>query len=145
MKRTALFLALLAVAACDNNPAGEDNEPQPDPSCAQISAPGVLGLGCVPERFTGEVSVGGRYAYTSTWGTRGASRVPGNAIKVWDVAGNIPAPVDSVLISGATTTGDVQVTDDGKLLVVATEFTPGSIVVLSLADPRRPVEISRFS
>ena len=143
MKRTALLLAVLAAAACENNPA--DPDPQPDPSCQQVTVPGALGLGCVPERFTAEVTVGGRYAYTSTWGQRGASRTPGNAIKVWDVSGNVPAPVDSVIISGAVTTGDIQVTDDGRHLVVATEFSPGSIVVFSLADPRRPVEISRFT
>jgi hypothetical protein len=99
----------------------------------------------VPERFTAEVSVGGQYAYTSTWGQRGSARTVGNAIKVWSVTGNVPVLLDSVIISDASTTGDLQVSDDGKLLVVATEFTPGSIVVFSLADPRRPVQISRFS
>jgi hypothetical protein len=43
-----------------------------------------------------------------------------------------------VFVSGATTLGDVAVTDDGKLLVVATERTDGSIVIFDLADPRRP-------
>lgn len=148
MKRTALFLALLATAACERDPGtGPDPDPVPAPdlSCAQISAPGVLGLGCVPERYTAEVTVAGRYAYTSTWGMRGESRTPGNAIKVWDVAGKVPALVDSVIVTGASTIGDVQVTDDGKLLVAATERSPGSIVVFSLADPRRPQQISRFS
>jgi hypothetical protein len=147
MKRTALLLALLATAACDRVPSDTNPEPgpKPDPNCAQVSTPGAVGLGCVPERFTGEVSVGGQYAYTSTWGQRGSSRTVGNAIKVWSVSGNVPVLLDSVIISGASTTGDLQVTDDGKLLVVATEFSPGSIVVFSLADPRRPVQVSRFS
>jgi hypothetical protein len=144
MKRTALLLALAAATACDRNPADPDPDPKPDPNCAQITSPAVLGLGCVPERFTAEVAVGGRYAYTSTW-SGGTGRSPGNAIKVWDVAGNVPVLVDSVIVTAATTTGDVQVTDDGRHLVVATERSPGSIVVFSLADPRRPVQISRFS
>jgi hypothetical protein len=143
MKRTALALALAATAACgDKNPA--DPDPTPDPQCAQITAPAVLGLGCVPERNTAEVAVHGRYAYTSTW-SGGTKPNPGNAIKVWDVAGNVPMLVDSVIVSAATTTGDLQVSDDGKLLVVATERSPGSIVIFSLADPRRPTQISRFS
>lgn len=146
MKTTALLLLLLAAVACEGNPAGEDKDPdpKPDPSCAQISSPGVLGLGCVPERYTAEVNVRGRYAYTSTW-SGGTGRRPGNAIKVWDVMGNIPVLVDSVIVTAASTTGDLQVTDDGKHLVVATERTPGSIVVFSLADPRRPAQVSRFS
>lgn len=147
MKRTALLLALLAAAACDRNPSDTDPDPglKPDPNCVQVSTTAALGLGCVPERFTAEVSVGGQYAYTSTWGQRGSSRTVGNAIKVWSVSGNVPVLLDSVIIADASTTGDLQVTDDGKLLVVATEFAPGSIVVFSLADPRRPVQISRFS
>jgi hypothetical protein len=148
MKNAALLLVLLAAAACDRNPAGRDLDPDPEPkpdlSCVQISSPAVLGLGCVAERYTGEVSVGGRYVYTSTW-SGGTGRRPGNAIKVWDAAGKVPVLVDSVIITDAVTTGDLQVTDDGKLLVVATERSPGSIVVLSLADPRRPVQVSRFS
>ncbi|HEY0155277.1 MAG TPA: hypothetical protein VGB92_24905 [Longimicrobium sp.] len=143
MKRTALALALAATAACDNNPA--DPDPRPDPNCAQITATAVLGLGCVPERYTGEVAVGGRWAYTTTWGQRGANRVPGNAIKVWDVSGKIPAPADSVIVDEALITGDVQVTDDGKLLVVATERRPGRIIVFDLANPARPREVSRFT
>lgn len=143
MKRTALALALAATVACDKNPA--DTEIEPDPNCAQISAPAVLGLGCVPERFTAEVAVNGRWAYTTTWNTRGPDRVPGSAIKVWEVSGNIPALADSVIVDGAVITGDVQVADEGKLLVVATERRPGRIVVFDLANPGRPREISSFT
>jgi hypothetical protein len=142
MKRTLLLLAL-AATACDNNPA--DPDPIPDPNCAQITAPAVLGLGCVAERYTGEVAVGGRWAYTTSWGQRGPNRVPGNAIKVWDVSGKIPAPGDSVIVDDAATTGDVQVSDDGKLLVVATERRPGRIVVFDLSNPAKPREVSRFT
>jgi len=143
MKRTALALALAATAACDNNPA--DPDPTPDPNCAQITASAVLGLGCVPERYTGEVAVNGRWAYTTTWNTRGPNRNPGNAIKVWDVSRDIPALADSVIVDNAMITGDVQVSDDGKLLVVATEHRPGRIVVFDLANPGRPREMSRFT
>ena len=56
-----------------------------------------------------------------------------------------PVLLDSVIVTGANTTGDVAVSDDGKLLVVATEFSPGSIAVYDLTDPRRPQLLSRFS
>lgn len=101
----------------------------------------VLGHGPVPERYTAEVAVRDGWAYTTTWGRRTAV---GNAVKIWDVSGRTPALVDSLLIDGATTTGDVQISDDGALLVVATEYVPGSIVVFDRSDPARPRRLSRF-
>ena len=102
----------------------------------------VVGRVRVATRFTGEVWVRGTVAYTTSWGSRGS--VPGNAIHIWDVSGNTPQLRDSVIVSNATTLGDVQATDDGRYLVVATELSPGSIVVYDLTDPFKPREISRF-
>jgi hypothetical protein len=116
--------------------------PPSDPVAAPDTLP-VLGFGAVPGRFTGEVAVRGDWAYTSTWGNRNGA--PGNAIKIWNVSGNTPVLTDSLIITGASTTGDVQISDDGALLVVATEFNPGSIVVYNRANPARPVQLSRFS
>jgi hypothetical protein len=59
----------------------------------------------------------------------------GNKIDIWDVSGATPTLVDSVIVANATTLGDVAVSDDGKLLVVATERTGGSIVVFDLDGP----------
>jgi hypothetical protein len=93
--------------------------------------------------------VRGTTAYTSTWGLRGSFR--GNAILVWDVSGSTPTIVKTVLVEPRaseppiSTTGDLAVSDDGSVLVVATEGAPGNIVVYSLADPRNPVELSRFT
>ncbi|MFN2565080.1 MAG: LVIVD repeat-containing protein [Gemmatimonadaceae bacterium] len=104
----------------------------------------VSGQGNYTARYTAELAVRGTTAYTSTWGTRGTAR--GNAIMIWDVSGATPQLVDSVIVEPSiSTTGDVAVSDDGSLLVVATERAPGHIVVYSLADPRRPVEVSRFT
>jgi hypothetical protein len=104
----------------------------------------VVGRGVYSDRFTAELSVRGNTAYTSTWGTRGSLR--GNAILVWDVSGPTPTIVETVLVEpNISTTGDLAVSDDGSLLVVATERAPGNIVVYSLADPRKPVELSRFT
>ncbi len=102
----------------------------------------VFGMGMVSDRFTAEVWVQGNIAYTTTWGNRSA---PGNAIKIWNVTGNTPALIDSLIVPGASTLGDIQASDDGQLLVVATEFSPGSIVIYSLADPAKPQLISRYS
>ena len=107
----------------------------------------VDGQGGVADRYTAELSVRGNIAYTTTWGTRstpnGLNR--GNAVYIWNVAGAVPLLVDSVIVADATTLGDIQVTGDGKLLVVATEFTPGSIVIYDLANPLKPQLISRFA
>lgn len=132
---SVIVAGVFSAVAClpDNNPI---LPPTDSPALA------VLGNGLVAERYTGEVSVRGNIAYTSTWGNRLA---PGNAIKIWDVTGNVPALVDSVIVPGASTLGDVQVSDDGALLIVATEFVPGSIMIYSLADPVRPQLISRYT
>ena len=111
----------------------------PPPESATMA---ILGGGAVTERYTAEVWVRGNVAYTTTWGNRQAV---GNAIKIWDVSAAVPTLVDSVLVPAAVTLGDVQASDDGKLLVVATEFTPGSIMIYDLTDPLKPQLISRYS
>jgi uncharacterized protein YjdB len=103
-----------------------------------------LGLGRVDERWTGEVAVRGDWAYTSTWGNRNA--VPGNVIKVWDVAGAIPSLVDSLIVPNARTTGDVQISDDGDLLVVAVEPNPhGAILLYDRTNPARPAHLATYA
>ncbi|HEV7839219.1 MAG TPA: hypothetical protein VGO75_14210 [Gemmatimonadaceae bacterium] len=103
----------------------------------------VLGNGVVFDRFTGELWVRGNVAYTTTWGSSGPA--PGNAVKIWDVSGNTPILRDSLIVPSAVTLGDVEVSDDGRLLVVATEFSPGSIMIYDLADPIKPQLITRYT
>ena len=138
---SATLLLLLGAAACSESATlPEKTEPEiPTP----VVLP-VLGRGSVTERFTSELAVHNGWAYTGTW-SGGTSRSTGNALKIWNVSGNTPVLTDSIIVSGATTLGDVQVSDDGQLLIVATERSPGSIVVYDLANPARPREISRFS
>jgi hypothetical protein len=136
---TALFAGLAACSDADGSPPVTPPPPEP-PVIPTLS---VLGQGTVTARFTAEISVGGRYAYSSTWGNRNGNR--GNAIFIWDLAAAQPALVDSLLVDAAGTTGDVQVVPDANLLVVAVEPTPrGAIVLYDLADPRRPVLIGRY-
>jgi hypothetical protein len=129
---TASMLSLSA--AC-----GSDNPVVPPAESALLT---TLGRGLVNERFTAEVWVRGNVAYTTTWGIR---QEPGNAIKIWDVTGAVPVLVNTVIVPNATTLGDIQTSDDGALLIVATERSPGSIMIYSLADPVNPQLISRYT
>lgn len=133
---TALTTAF--IAACGSDHGTTTVGPPPHESQTLT----VLGNGPVQDRFTGEIWVQGSTAYTTTWGSRGPR---GNAVKIWDVSGNVPALVDSLIVPGAVTLGDVQVTDDGQVLVVATEFSPGSIMLYSLSNPRQPQLITRYT
>jgi hypothetical protein len=102
----------------------------------------VLGAGdFTPQRVTAEIAVRGTTAYTTTWGNAS----PTSAFYVWDVSGDVPALVDSVLVTSASTLGDVAVTEDGQYLVVATEYANGSIALYSLSDPRHPAFVARFA
>jgi hypothetical protein len=134
MKRILVVAAAASVFACGSDKAV-------DPSGAEGSL-ALIGHGPVSERHTAEINVRGNYAYTSTWGFL---QVYGNAVKVWNVAGNTPQLVDSLIVDFASTLGDVQVTDDGQLLVVATELSGGSIMIYSLADPAHPQLITRYT
>jgi hypothetical protein len=132
-------VALAALTAC-----GGDNATAPGP--APASSLQTLGLGAETKRYTAEVFVRGTTAYTTTWSTRNG--VAGNKVNIWDVSGTTPLLVDSLLISGmngraVSTLGDVAVSDDGSLLVVATEFF-GSIAIYNLANPRKPALITQF-
>ena len=118
---------------------GSDNQVAPPTVSHDLT---VFGEGLVSERYTAEVWVQGNVAYTTTWGNRGA---PGNAVKIWDVSGDVPTLVDSLIVPNAGTLGDIQASDDGQLLVVATEFTPGSIMIYSLANPVKPQLITRYT
>ena len=142
----ALGVASLGAACGDGGPG--TTEPINTASCAAVTgtaptnAMTVLGCGdFTPDRITGEIFVRGTTAYTTTW----SNSTPSSAIYIWDVAGNTPTLVDSVRVDNATTLGDIAVSDDGAHLVVATERSPGSIVVYSLSDPRKPQLVSRFT
>ena len=137
--RAVLPVVAILLAGCGPDFAGPDPDPGPNPATDTLP---VLGHGLIESRYTAEVAARGDWAYTSTWGNRGAF---GNAVFVWDVAAAVPVLVDSLIVLHAGTTGDVQISDDGELLVVATEGTLGSIVIYDRATPARPAHIATFS
>ena len=142
----ASFVAA-AVSACGGSESAptEVVKPPVDTAITVPTAPSVLthlGQGAVPDRYSAEVWVRGATAYTTTWGTRAGVR--GNAVKIWDVSANQPRLVDSVIVANATTTGDVQVSDDGSIMLVAIESSPnGGVAIYSMANPRAPQLITR--
>ncbi|HEX6560202.1 MAG TPA: Ig-like domain-containing protein [Longimicrobiales bacterium] len=107
-----------------------------------------LGSGLVTERYTGEVAAAGGWAYTTTWSQRfvaGASN-SGNAVKIWDVSGPAPVLKDSLIVAGAGTTGDVQISDDGKLLAVAIEGSSlgNGFALYDRTDPGKPTLVKQY-
>jgi hypothetical protein len=136
LARTLCGMVFVVAAACHN-----DVTP-PETTGSTPTVLTLLGRGnFTPQRTTAEVAVRGATAYTTTWGN---SAAVASVFYVWDVAGDVPSLVDSVRVDNATTLGDVAVSDDGTLLVVATERTGGGLAIYSLSDPRRPVQIARY-
>jgi hypothetical protein len=98
----------------------------------------VAGGNNVLERYSSDLWVHGNFAYTGTWGNRNGSI--GNVMKVWSLgpAGS-PTLIDSVTVAGIGTVSDVQVSDDGQLLVLSGERgTNGGIFVYGLSNPAQP-------
>jgi hypothetical protein len=153
--RLAAFAALALVACRGTDPTGTSVTP-PGSTAQSPQTLRVRGHGVVDGRYTSELTTldavtGARYAYTATWQRRSGGVCTanncGNVVYVWSVAGAAPVLVDSLVVqdpSVVNTTGDVQVTDDGALLVVATEPT-GYLVTYSLADPAHPRLLARYT
>jgi hypothetical protein len=132
--RLATVGSLLLVAC-----SGDATSPAPPVTTSNPITMTVLGRGDFkPARYSAELFVRGTTAYSTTWGNSGTT----SAFYIWNVTDATPALVDSVIVPGARTLGDIAVSDDGSLLVVATESS-GSLVVYSLANPRAPTLLSR--
>ena len=139
----ASLIAFLSLAGCGSDDPGPTDNTQ-TPAQTKLA---VAGKGAILARYTGEVWIHGDYGYTTTWGARLLNGVgaAGNVIYVWDVRANSPVLLDSVKVASATTIGDVQVSTDGKYLVVPTEPGPGSLVTYDLSDPAHPRLVSTFT
>ena len=144
-----LATLLLGLGAACGDGSSSTTEPIDTSKCPGVSgsapANAMTLLGCGnfrPARTTAEIFVRGTTAYTTTWSN---PSLAASVFYIWDVAGNTPLLVDSVRVENATTLGDIAVSEDGAYLVVATERSPGSILVYSLTNPRQPQLVSRFT
>jgi hypothetical protein len=143
----AVLGAALLVMAC-NDPADPDDDEPIDTGPPVLLT--VTGAGTVAERYSSEVAVAGDWEYTGTWSVR--SGTSGNALKIWNSSSGTPILTDSVIIAGAGTLSDVQISPDGALLVVSHEggalctcpHRGISIYDRNPANPAKPVLLSRF-
>lgn len=149
MRARNLSAVIAFTLACGGSDGPIPPEPSPSAPVPPATPPSmeILGLGEVRERLTAEVWVHGDFAYTTTYNRRTVAGVTsiGNAIKIWNVSGSTPVLVDSVLVADATTLGDIQVSDDGKVMLVATEIGVGSALVYDVASPTKPKLLARFT
>ncbi|MEO6057135.1 MAG: hypothetical protein ABIQ49_09880 [Gemmatimonadales bacterium] len=124
-----------AIAACGGD---GDNTGMGPPPFADFAV--EAGGNNVPSRYSSDLWVHGAYAYTGTWGGVPRGGVPGNVLNVWSLdAAGAPTLVDSVKVPGVTTVSDVQVSDDGAVVVFSAEGSTGAgIHVYDLSDPRMP-------
>jgi hypothetical protein len=108
---------------------------------ADVNLSVVSGGNNVPERYGSDLWVHGNYAYTGTWGGFPRSTNDGDVLKVWSLsASGAPSLVDSIKSAGINTVSDVQVSQDGQVLVFSAEYDPeGGVYLYSLADPANPV------
>lgn len=140
MRFSGLALSFSLLAACGGD---STNEPIIELPVDPVNLT-VIGLGAVNERFTSEIAVVGNIGYTGTWSRRFGNW--GDVVKIWDLAPASPVLLDSLLIEGAGTVGDVQISEDKTLLVVANEYNPnGAITLFNIANPRTPLSITRFT
>jgi hypothetical protein len=98
----------------------------------------------VPERYTSDLWIHGGYGYTGTWGFRNGHS--GSALKVWQLDGNgAPVLVDSVITANIQTVSDVEVSQDGSLLMFSAEGGANAgFHFYSLANPATPAFITSY-
>jgi hypothetical protein len=132
-------LALPGLIGCGGDGDGGDGGVTPPPGPTDTIAV-VAGGNNVPERYSSDLWVHGNYAYTATWGASPRQNNPGNVVKIWSLgtAGH-PELVDSLKVPDIFTVSDIEVSDDGQLLLFSTEGgNNAGIFLYNLSDPRRP-------
>ncbi|MFI5210207.1 MAG: LVIVD repeat-containing protein [Gemmatimonadales bacterium] len=143
--RLALLGAATLVALTDCKSSPTDATPTPVPTRPFTV---LAGGNNVQARFSSDLWVYGGYAYTGTWNwierTSGvASRAALNVFQLG--ATGAPSLVDSLIIPNITTVSDVEVSPDGKWLVLSAEGnTEDGLYVYDLADPAHPVFKARY-
>jgi hypothetical protein len=130
-------MALLLLAGCGG--------PDPGSPTSEPTLFSILGGGNnVPERYTSDLWVHGDYAYTGTWGFRSAQ---GNTIKVWHLnPSGAPTLVDSIFTGNIGTVSDVEVSEDGTMLIFSAENGNGmGLHLYSLVNSGHPAYIANYT
>ena len=135
-----VILLTVLLSACgggqDGGNGGNGGTGPPPGSSFTIKAGGNN----VPDRYSSDLWVHGSWAYTGTWGGASRNGNPGDLVKIWSLdAAGVPTLADSIQVPGVGTVSDVQVSDDGTVLVFSAELGPkGGLYVYDLTDPRTP-------
>jgi hypothetical protein len=134
--QTGASIALLGSLACGGG--GDDDGATPPPAGAEFRI--QAGGNNVPERYTSDLWVHGSWAYTGTWGGILRGNQSGDVVKIWSLdATGAPTLADSLKLPMIRTVSDVQVSDDGAVLVFGAERgSNAGLYVYGLADPRHP-------
>jgi hypothetical protein len=108
-----------------------------------VSLQPVAGGNNVTERFSADLWVKGSVAYTGTWGGAPREGARGNAVKIWSLSGSgAPAIADSIVIEGIYSISDIEVSDNGRILVFSVEGpTDAGLYVYDLENPLEPVQV----
>lgn len=134
-------LAVLAACGGDGANGGDGGNGPPPGSSFQVQAGGDN----VTERFSSDLWVHGAWAYTGTWGGAPRGGLRGDVLKIWSLdAAGAPTLIDSIKVADIGTVSDVQVSDDGAILVFSAERGANAgLYVYDLANPRTPVFLDR--
>jgi hypothetical protein len=95
------------------------------------------GDGVTSDRYASDLWLHGDYGYTGTWGSRVHS---GDVVHVWRLDGTgRPALLDDLVLEGVGSVGDVEVSPDGAVLLVAADRgAAAGLYLYSLSDPEVP-------
>ena len=142
---TSVLIVLAACGGSEDDDGGPTDPPPPPPPPPLDIALRVAGGGNnVPDRFTSDLWVSGDHAYTGTWGGVTRDGSSGNVVKIWrlDAAG-VPTLADSIVLSGTppTTVSDIEVSDDGSVLMFSREGAGAGLYTFSLVDPEHPAPL----
>ena len=87
LRRWLALVALSSVAACGGS--DDDGKRPTEPPPTDFNLHTVAGGNNVPDRFSSDLWVQGRYAYTGTWGHDPRNGNIGNLVYIWslDAAG----------------------------------------------------------
>ncbi len=133
-------LALSSLIGCGGGDGGGDDGGVTPPPGPTDTIDVMAGGNNVPDRYSSDLWIHGNYAYTGTWGAFPRQNNPGNVVKIWSLgpAGH-PQLVDSIKLPDIYTVSDIEVSDDGQLLLFSTEGgNNAGIFLYDLTDPRRP-------